>query len=285
MGYTESGAELLLLVFSRLDTAGVCIAVEMLSAGGWEDAGTFSGSVARRRGGFILVSIGEHHLERDNVDKSVTEELGIDLDGVIYLSKHKSGSGRKSLTVHPIGNFGKAEFGGKDSTLVHAMPHAMTAALRMLNACAKSGGLDYSVSFEATHHGPILESPTFFIEIGSTETEWSDRTAARAIGDAILGIKEETCPVAIGIGGGHYAPRITDIALARKVSFGHIVPTYALDTINEKAICMAVEKTPRARLAYIHRNALKTGALVMAEKTCRGLGLEIIGEDDLEKYS
>jgi len=38
---------------------------------------------------------------------------------IIFLSRHSAKSLRPSLTVHPIGNFSKAEFGGKDFTLIN----------------------------------------------------------------------------------------------------------------------------------------------------------------------
>src|SRR2546428_10273485 len=48
----------------------------------------------------------------------------------------------------------------------------MTEVLRAVRREAE--GLSYAVTFEATHHGPVLDAPSFFIEVGSTEKEWRD---------------------------------------------------------------------------------------------------------------
>ena len=61
-------------------------------------------------------------LFRDNIDRDFAEATGTTISGVIFLSMHKSESGRKSLTVHPIGNFGGADYGGKKGALVPSMP-------------------------------------------------------------------------------------------------------------------------------------------------------------------
>ena len=41
---------------------------------------------------------------------------------------------------------------------------------------AKEDKLDeeYDITLEATHHGPLLDSPTLYLEIGSDEERWSD---------------------------------------------------------------------------------------------------------------
>mgnify|MGYP001136811958 CR=1 FL=1 len=45
----------------------------------------------------------------------------------------------------------------------------------------------YEVMYEATHHGPTdIPLPSCFIELGSTEKEWNDRIAARAVAQAVL---------------------------------------------------------------------------------------------------
>ena len=55
---------------------------------------------------------------------------------------------------------------------------------------------DYKVTMEATHHGPLIEKPCIFIEIGSTEAEWTDRIAgfvvAKTIAETIAEYKRES---------------------------------------------------------------------------------------------
>src|SRR5208337_602698 len=45
----------------------------------------------------------------------------------------------------------------------------------------------YRVSYEVTHHGPTsLSIPLFFDETASTEKEWGDPVAGRAVAEAVL---------------------------------------------------------------------------------------------------
>src|SRR5438046_10470461 len=84
----------------------------------------------------------------------------------------------------------------------------MTAALRGLRHAGRA--LGYEVTFEATHHGPYLTSPTFFIEQGSTAREWVDREASRAIARVLLDLRPLDDPIALALGGGPCLPRPPD---------------------------------------------------------------------------
>jgi D-aminoacyl-tRNA deacylase len=240
----------------------------------------------------VLVTINKYHLYFDNIDVKVRNELlkhipDLEIDTVIFASKHRSASGMKTLTVHPIGNFKKAEYGGKHEELVPAAPHAMTGALRILCQEAHELHLDHAITFEATHHGPYLETPSFFIEIGSDESAWNDPVAATAIAKTImntleLDIKDANTPVAIGIGGGHYAPRHSDVVRKKHVSFGHIIPSYALEGINDKMLSMAVDRTPNIKFIYFHRKAMKKDRYRTLKSWFEDADQVVISSDDLE---
>src|SRR5207237_2734243 len=159
----------------------------------------------------ILLTIPELHLGRGHLGRDLRSAFNERVDLVVYLSKHRSESGRPSLTVHPIGNPGAAEFGGQPETLVPSAPRWMTAALRGLRHAGRA--LGYEVTFRGTHPGPYLTSPTFFIEQGSTAREWGDREASRAIARVVIDLRPLNAALAIGLGGGHYVPRPTDVAL------------------------------------------------------------------------
>lgn len=58
-----------------------------------------------------IYTINSELIHTDDLDKK------IDADVFIFISKHRAEEGRASLTVHPIGNFGKNEVGGKEKTL------------------------------------------------------------------------------------------------------------------------------------------------------------------------
>src|SRR5205807_5140421 len=140
----------------------------------------------------------EPHPYRDHLDRDLESGFQEPADLVVYRSKHRSESGRPSLTVHPIGNPGAAEFGGQPRTLVPSAPRWMTSALRSLRQAG--GHLGYVVTFEATHHGPYLTSPTFYIEQGSTEREWRGRAGTGVIGPGLGRLPPAAAAAAVGRG-------------------------------------------------------------------------------------
>jgi D-aminoacyl-tRNA deacylase len=219
-----------LVVCADKDAASVNITEQLLRLGDWQPAGEFEGTPAKRLGDSLIVTIPVHHLCYDDIDDKVEKALGARPSLVIFASRHKSASNMRTLTIHPIGNFGKAEMGGRDRTLVPAAPHEMTFALKEL--AKRACGLKYQVSLEATHHGPYLQTPTFYIEIGSDEEAWKAMEPGRAIAGALFEVLTSDIPqdrIAVGVGGGHYVPRITDVAREKRISFGHILPSYAFE--------------------------------------------------------
>jgi len=188
------------------------------------------------------------------VDKEIiyTESLDIErinqFDFVIFASKHKSEKGEKSLTIHAPGNWRIAEFGGENEKISPTSALFQKQLLEKLEDTAKFFHLDdYKVTLECTHHGPLINKPCVFIEIGSSEEEWKDRKAgfvvAKTIFDTINEFKENPYnEVAIGIGGPHYCPNFTKIQLKSNVAISHIIPQYSLP-IKEEMIKEAVAKT------------------------------------------
>src|SRR2546422_9992130 len=251
----------------------------LLELASWDREEAFGGAPAWRLRDMVLVTIPELHLFRDHLDRDLEGAFGRPVDLVVYLSKHRSESRRPSLTVHPIGNPCAAEFGGQPETLVPSAPRWMTAALRGLRKEAK--GLAYDVTFEATHHGPYLTTPTFYIEQGSTEREWADLAASRAIARGLLALEPVDAPIGIGLGGGHYVPRHTDLALERRVAFGHLLAAYALEGESGRAIDQAVERTGGATLPYWHRKSLAQPDVRTLQERLGRRGLRIVREGDL----
>ena len=268
-----------LLVTSRQDPASVVQREALLRIPGWEEAGAFAGYPALRRGGSVLVTIPDLHLYHDHVDREAQAVLGEAPEVVVFLSKHRSESGTPSLTVHPIGNFGPADFGGRAGTLVRTAPRIMTETLRAVRR--EAAGLEYAVTFEATHHGPLLDAPAFFIEAGSTEREWGDAAAAGALMRALLSVDPGSSPIAVGVGGGHYVPRLTDVALSRDVAFGHLLAGYAFPFLTDAMIDRVVDGTPGATLVYFHRKAVEKAALRDLIARFEARGLKSVREEDL----
>ena len=269
-----------LILTSQDDPASLNIRSNLFSLDGWKKIGMFNGFPAYKNEDYYMVHIKGPKIYAENVDEDIKRKLGIDFENIIVASKHKSESKMRSLTVHPIGNWGTAEYGGKSGCVVTTNPHLMTQALRIMK---KNKIEEYNISFEATHHGPYLSTPTFFIEIGSTEEEWRDDRAGEVIAKTILELEETKYPPALGFGGGHYMPRVTDVALEYKISFGHLIPRYAVPNINEKIIKRACEKSDNCKMAYIHKKGLKGEERSKVRDILEKLNIRIVTTKDLEK--
>ncbi|MCW4023595.1 MAG: hypothetical protein NWF01_00985 [Candidatus Bathyarchaeota archaeon] len=171
-----------------------------------------------------------------------------DANLIVFISRHSSQSGKPTLTVHVPGNFSVAEFGGLHKTVSVAPAVAMQTALKALAQMKQKLNLAYEVSYEVTHHGPSLDVPAMFVELGSSELQWSDPTAAGAVAFAAIQAITKTlfhsgCPVAIGIGGTHYNQKFTQLALEDKAIFGHMVPKYAIQNLDKALLLQCIQKT------------------------------------------
>jgi D-aminoacyl-tRNA deacylase len=271
------------LLCSLADNASVNIRDRLLEIGDWEEQGQFEGNPVYRCEETMMVSIQQLHIHAEEVDGRMEQDLGIAPEVVIFLSRHRAASGIPTLTVHPIGNHRAADFGGRESTLVPAVPHLMTSLLRTL--AREAIDLDFEVSFEVTHHGPFLSTPSIFIEIGSDETMWDHREAAEAIARTLVGTKMEENPIAIGMGGGHYAPRFTEVVMRRRVSMGHMIPSYAMKGADDQALREMVENAVEASgsdMVYVHKKSMKRSEATSLKKMLTGMGLKVIESKDLD---
>jgi len=255
------------------------IRARLLERQGWSEKGVFGGHPIMAKDDFRMVLVDRIHLEEDRIDERVGEAAGESVDVVIFASRHRAESRIPTLTVHPIGNYSTAEFGGAPGVLCPSSPHLMTSALRALATNAK--GLGFNVSFETTHHGPTVGSPAFYIEIGSYEELWGREDAADAIAESIMSSAAEENPVVICVGGGHYAPRFTEVALSRRVSVGHMAPNYALSSLDEGMIMQMSAKSGGAKKVYFHKKGMPKPAYRELSQRFGGLGFEEISSSDL----
>jgi len=260
-----------LLVCSEADIASVNIRQALLALAAWRETGRFAGAPVLEHGPWTLVTIPDEHLFRDDLDAEVREALGITAEVVVYASRHRSAAGRRALTVHPIGNFAAAEFGGKPGTLVPSAPALMSAVLRYLRVEAQSLGIE--ATLECTHHGPFLETAAFYAEVGSDESGWRDELATAAVARALLAATPAPNPVAVGFGGGHYVPRMTDLAASGRFDAGHLASQHALEAVGERAVDLAVAATPAASQAVFQTRASEREAHALLRARAAALGL------------
>ncbi|MBN1390638.1 MAG: hypothetical protein JXA22_08355 [Candidatus Thermoplasmatota archaeon] len=282
------------LLVSSEDTASLNIRDRLLEEVDWEHVGNFRGMEVLSYRDLLLYQKEGIHLHFENVDREIAshmieylpdmiKETSSDpLDLLVFLSKHRSGTGTRSLTVHPPGNYLHADFGGQPGRLPPSAPYEMTAALKTLYREKKALGLTDQTTYEVTHHGPILSSPCFFIEIGSDESRWNIPEPGTAIARALLShdfhVPDRDLPVAIGVGGGHYAPRFTDRAMRNKYAFGHMVPDHILEKAESvpELVRLALTYTPGADNIMFHRNSRNGRSIAIAERYAEEVGLHVI---------
>ncbi len=182
-----------------------------------------------------------------------TENLDLEkinkYDFIIFASKHQSEKGDKSFSIHAPGNPRNAEFGGLPKKMCKTSALFQKQIFEKLNSNVKEHSLDekYKVTLECTHHGPLIDKPCIFIEIGSSEIEWTNRKAGFVIAKTINQIIQEFREnpyneVAIGIGGPHYCPNFNKVQLNSNVAVSHVIPQYSLP-IDEEMIKQAIDNT------------------------------------------
>lgn len=178
------------------------------------------------------------------VKKMLDIPVHFDTDFYIVASPHKSKMKLQSLTVHIPGNWDNADFGGKPRTLNYSFPSMQKKLLAKMYEKNKKYGLFFNVSYEVDHHGPTIDKPIIFVEIGSTVNEWKNPIAAKIIAESIVDALDdrESFENYFGIGGGHYAPTFTCYALEKNIAFGHMLPKYAIDSISKDTFKQALEK-------------------------------------------
>lgn len=183
-----------------------------------------------------LYTIDSELINRDDLDNK------IDADLFIFISKHKAQEDRASLTCHAIGNFGKAEFGGIEKTLCKSNASFLKEIFIELNNNVKE---PYEVTMEATHHGPFLERPVLFVELGSNEKYWKDKNGGSIIAKSLINIFNKdkgNYESTFIIGGSHYNHVANKAMLKSNLAIGHICAKYNLQILDENLIEQAMKK-------------------------------------------
>jgi len=149
------------------------------------------------------------------------------------------------LSVHTPGNLSEAKFGGIPNKVSIAPACAMKNALSEMAKQANEKNLAYEVSYECTHHGPSLDVPAMFVELGSSPEQWKDLKAAEVVADAAVAAVSDgsSCFAVLGIGGPHYNKKFTKLALNNQKAFAHMIPKYALDLVDAQIIRQCIERT------------------------------------------
>jgi len=284
-----------LIVSSTEDPASTNMKNSLLEQTSWEESGIFCDSPVYRHTAMrdvVLVTIPDRKIQHENIDIEVHDQLNLNPRIAVFLSRHRSKMEEPTLTVHPIGNYGEAEFGGRPRTLIPAAPRFMAHLLRLIKRHLQTTELRYHVCYEVTHHGPFLKIPTVFAEVGSTEQQWREKKPAAVIATSLLELLTSfhyeqdfpsTIPVLLGIGGGHYAPRFTDVVFERNASFGHMIPTYQIDAgaADDAMIEQAMNATPNLTGVYLHKKALKKSQITHYKEWFHARGMPVVSSSEL----
>lgn len=201
------------------------------------------------RGGYYdLVTIPTPAISADWLDEKY------DYDGFVFLSKHAAESGVLALTCHSTGNFSEAKFGGSARQVAIPHPYLQKTYLQTLKD-NESKFSNFQITIEATHHGPTgLKKPSIFIEIGTTNQQWTDTSlcsSVAAIVDSVMKKPVKEFPVAICFGGTHYPTKFTNELLAGVHALGTVVPKHALGNIDDKLFNHIMEQNSLAKSALL----------------------------------
>ncbi|XVF49907.1 hypothetical protein PTKIN_Ptkin04bG0053700 [Pterospermum kingtungense] len=238
-----------LVVATSADPASIGPASSLLSMPGWHPGPSLQDAAESYVNKEVrAIKLHKRLVVENHLDKRWEEATGESVHDVVFLSKHVASSNRPALTIHPIGTphvrEGEAlSAGGKPGWAAPPNPR-IGPWFRLLKNIAHSHNLtpEFEVTLEATHHGPEINSPTMFAEIGSAEEYWKRQDAAQAIALLLwegLGLGGGTAvgdwsrdnegnKILLGIGGGHYVPRHMDIVLKDGVWVGHLLSGYSL---------------------------------------------------------
>ncbi|MFP4117375.1 MAG: D-aminoacyl-tRNA deacylase [Candidatus Woesearchaeota archaeon] len=201
-----------------------------------------------------LVMNDKRSAEAEQIDEDIRRLTSMDPDMIIFPTVHRSKSGIPSLTTHVPGNWGTADAGGMEKKLCRSAESFMKEALMHMSEKIKTRQLtDFDVVQEVTHHGPLVSCPCMFIEIGSTEKEWSNDEAGRVIANTLVYLIENSSAIMdkgyksfFGIGGPHTCSNFMKIVLNdERLALGHACPKYNLENLDEAMILQAIEKSSR----------------------------------------
>jgi len=236
------------IIVSEKDPAGMNIKDSLISLHGFKELDEkFGDSSVYQLNNIKIYTIKDETIHSENLDKEIKADL------FVFATKHQSAKVVHSLSCHVPGNWSKAEAGGSDGKLCTGPALYLKEAFLGLNKNGKN--TEHEITMECTHHGPYLNKPCFFIEIGSSLKEWKNKDSGKIIAKTIMEvltkkIKEgKSCFL---IGGSHYNQAANKIMLRTDYAVAHICPKYMLEFLDEGLLKQAIEKTvPEVSIALL----------------------------------
>jgi len=245
--------EVVLIAVNGDDIASTNQAKFLLENNSWESRDDVESHPTYAIGNVRMWFLPKRILWEDHIDQRWFNATGEDVAEVIFPSRHAAVSGQPCLTLHPIGvphhPIGEEPpFGGRSGFAPPPNPRIASWWRLLHKKWAKKAIPEFSLSLEVTHHGPILDVPALFIEVGSTEPYWPNEEAAKLLAEIIgegLGFDNNFSnsawtpenigePVLMTLGGGHYAPKANKLALEENVWLGHMLANHSLPFGSQK---------------------------------------------------
>ena len=285
------GEEVILIAVNQQDIASTNQADALRNMDAWKQRASVENNPAYELKHLRMLYLPNGLLFEDHLDKRWEAATGECVSEIIFPSRHVAASGQPSLTLHPIGvpHLPIEEQGPYGGHGGHAPPPSTRLASwwkMLLEQAPKDASVkDFDLSLEVTHHGPTVNVPCLFIEVGSTEATWGHEGASRVLAnimrEGLLQAPEDEWNeakhagelVLVTLGGGHYAPRANQLAALDGVWLGHMLATYALpfDQSSEGKITGTWKQSILAALAATRRS-FPGGELIcsMDKKAFRG---------------
>ncbi|MBI2005923.1 MAG: D-aminoacyl-tRNA deacylase, partial [Nitrosopumilales archaeon] len=180
-------------------------------------------------------------------------------DGYVFLSKHAAESNVLALTAHSTGNFSDANFGGLERQVAVPHPYIQKSYIQSLWN-KKDIFSDFEITIEATHHGPTsLNKPALFIEIGTTEKQWTNTKLCGSVAQIVVDVmnnEQKISPVALCFGGTHYPEKFTQELINGEYALGTVIPKHALQFLDEELFSHVLKRNHMAKTALLDRGGL-----------------------------
>lgn len=199
----------------------------------------------------------------EHIDEEISQEIGEELQALIFVTKHASKSGKPSFSVHTQGNWSSADMGGKPFTLA-VTPVVLKHHLYKSLLKTSVGMNGFEVVQECTHHGPNVKTPSLFIEIGSTENEWVRKDAGQVICKTLIEVLTKSIEeksqslVLFGIGGNHTCANFMKYISNDTAMLGHVCPGYRASEVTKESILEGINKSTLEPMIVIDWKGLKS---------------------------
>ncbi len=237
------------VVYSESNLTSKNIGESLLEVGEFEELESVGDARHFKRKGINMIGIKESMLEADYLDDLVKTDL------FVFVCSHKSAKEIASLTVHPEGNWSDAaDLGGKPRQLSFASPEWMLCFLRKMDELNDTG---FPVVYEATHHGPLLKTPSLFVEVGGNRAALESKKHSMLLARVTLSALEDGDPTnfsepVLGVGGLHYAEKFTRLAFDRRYAFGHMMSKHHVSEIGmlEQAVERSSKRPDKAIIEW-----------------------------------